>query len=196
MNELTTELIRSSTPQDLAALLPATVWINETPAVLLRPLADIELIELYVDGRITALSPDVLNVRPLTEPDRSCELLCQAAALLATWRQSVVDQSGELTTGHAAKLTGIRNHAVGLHQDGDICRLGLDRFLAQFDLRPYCNRARVSYTICGRYDVDQTNDYDASIEARRFLHPDLGGIGHIEDQSTRFELAFTVTDLG
>jgi hypothetical protein len=195
MPELTNDLLRTLTMDALAEFLPACVWIDDCAAVVTR-VKDAALVEVFLAGHITAFNARLLYVQPMTDPVRSRAVLCEAAALLTTWHHSVADQNEELERDHAAKLIGIRNHAVRLHQDGTICRGGLDRFLSQFELRPYCNRARISYTLCGHYDVADTDDIEAGADARSFLRPDLSGIGHVEDASHRFELEFTVTDLG
>lgn len=194
MPELTNELLRTATMNELAEYLPATVCIDDCAAIVAR-VKEGELVEIFFAGQITAVSARLLYIQPLTDPVRSREVLCEAAARLTTWRQSVLDQTDELARGHAAKLTGIRNHAVRLHEGGEICRGGLDRFLARFDLRRYCDRARVSYSICGHYDLENTDAMEATITAREHLGPDLTELG-LTALDPRHEVAITVTDLG
>ena len=194
MSDLTTEKLRTLAPHELAALLPATVWIDGCAAVVIRTI-DAGMVEVYLADRLTAFGTQVLYVEPLFDAARSQEVLGEAAALLAACRQSAIDTNAELIQAHAAKLDEIRDYAIGRHEDGDICRDGLDSFLSAFGFLPYLTRVRISYTITGHYDVQNTSESAASEDAEKYLRPDLTGLDDVDDYSTSFDLMFDATEV-
>ena len=189
MSELTTELLRSTTPQELAVLLPAPVWVGDFAGVVLRVLAD-ERVELYLPDYLTAVSMHELTAVPITDPERSHDVLCAAVKHLATVRQQAIDRNDALRSEHGGVLDAIRDYAIERHEAGDICRPGLDRFLDEFDFEPYHNRIRVEYTLKGSYVVDNSNDEDVSDDVSKYLRPDLTDLDRVDEDSAHFDLEF------
>ena len=194
MTELTNGLLRSATPQELAAILPAPVWIDGCAAVVVRML-DTVLVEVYLADHVTSYSTQLLYVEPLTDPVRSREVLGEAMTFMALWRQAAIDKTAELTQAHADRLDAIRTYAIERHEDGDICRDGLNRFLLHFDLAPYRTRVQVSYTITGSYEVEDSSETEAGDDAEKYLRPDLTDLDRVDDYSTSFDLSYVASEV-
>jgi hypothetical protein len=69
------------------------------------------------------------------------------------------------------------------HQDGDICRSGLNDFLEHFGLPVYQPRVQVHYTLSGSYEVDTDDPDAASRDAHGYLRPDLGQLDNVIDDT-------------
>lgn len=76
--------------------------------------------------------------------------------------QAACAQTREQADAARAKIESMRAYAIGKHLDGDICRDGLNEFLAAHDLDPYqpCYSARVTVS----FDVE-VHDAASSREA-------------------------------
>jgi len=194
MSELTTEKLRALAPQELAALLPAPVWIDGCAAVVIRML-DTVLVEVYLADHVTAYSTQVLHVEPLSDPVRSREVMGEAMSFMSWWRQAALDKNAELAQAHASKLEQIRAYAIGRHEDGEICRDGLDCFLDAFGFTPYWTRVQASYTITGSYEVENSSETEASEDAEKYLRPDLTGLDRVDDYSTSFDLSLVASEV-
>ncbi|MGW6571404.1 hypothetical protein ACWGAN_04420 [Streptomyces sp. NPDC054945] len=153
MSDLTTEMLRTMEPQDLAALLPAPVQIGDANAVVLR-VADPDLIEVYFAGRITAYGIKVLEIQPITDPVVRETALRDAVEALSICRRIAIEAHAEQRQAHATKLDAIRDYAIEVHENGSVCRDGLDSFLSMFEFEPYATTVKVSYMITGSYEVD------------------------------------------
>lgn len=192
MSELTTELLRSTTPQELNALLPAAVWVGDFAGVVLRTLPN-NMVELYLPDYLTPVSMYELTAVPITDTERCQEVLRAAVKYLATVRQEAIDRNDALRLEHASALEQIRDYAIERHEAADICRAGLDRFLDEFGFEPYHNRLRVNFTLTGSYVVDNSNDEDVCDDASKYLRPDLSDLDHVDEDSTHFDLEFSTS---
>ncbi|MFD9486289.1 hypothetical protein ACFWBX_20360 [Streptomyces sp. NPDC059991] len=185
MTELTTETLRTLPPQDLAALLPAAVQIGETKAVVLR-VADPDLIEVYFAGRITAYGTKVLEIQPIADPMVREAALRDAVEALSICRQVAIQAHTDQRRSHSELLEMIRQYAIVRHEEGDICREGLDDFLESFNLMPYETRVRVEYTITGSYEVDPGGEAAAEEDAVKYLQPDLSGLDDVDSETSTY----------
>ncbi|MFD7168628.1 hypothetical protein [Streptomyces violascens] len=188
MTELTTEALRTLEPQDLAALLPAAVQIGDANAVVLRVI-DPDLIEVYFAGRITAYGTKVLEIQPVTDPVAREAALRDAAEALSICRQVAIAAHADQRRSHTELLKMIRQYAVDRHEDGDICREGLDDFLESFNFMPYATRVRVEYTITGSYEVDPGGKAAAEEDALKYLQPDLSGLDDVDGDTSTYEVS-------
>ncbi|QNA75362.1 hypothetical protein C8250_028850 [Streptomyces sp. So13.3] len=193
MADLTTELLRTLPPQDLAALLPAPVMAGDNAAVILR-VVDTALVEVYFAGRITSYGTAVLRIEPITDPALREETLRNAVEALTICRRVALEAHAEHRQAHAARVEEIRAYAISKHEDGTICRDGLDGFLSHFGLQPYETRVRVTYTISGSYEVEDSSEEAATEDAEKYLVPDLTGLDNVDDYSTSFELTVNVSE--
>ncbi|WP_371652890.1 MULTISPECIES: hypothetical protein [unclassified Streptomyces] len=188
MTELTTETLRTLPPQDLAALLPAAVQIGEANAVVLR-VADPDLIEVYFAGRITAYGTKVLEIQPIADPMVREAALRDAVEALSICRQVAIQAHTDQRRSHSQLLEMIRQYAIARCEDGDICREGLDDFLASFNFMPYETRVRVEYTITGSYEVDPSGEAAAEEDAVKYLQPDLSGLDDVDSETSTYEVS-------
>lgn len=188
MTELTTETLRTLPPQDLAALLPAAVQIGEANAVVLR-VADPDLIEVYFAGRITAYGTKVLEIQPIPDPVAREAALRDAVEALSICRHVAIQAHADQHRSHNELLEAIRQYAIVRHEEGDICREGLDDFLESFNLMPYETRVRVEYTITGSYEVDPGGEVAAEEDALKYLQPDLSGLDDVDGDTSTYEVS-------
>ncbi|MCX4856633.1 hypothetical protein [Streptomyces canus] len=188
MSELTLEMLRSLAPQDLATHLPAPVYTGERAGVVLR-LVDTDLIEFYFAGRITTYSTQVLQIRPITDPAVREATLREAIEALAICRKVAIEKHAEQHRSHELVMDAIRQYAVDRHEEGDICREGLDDFLANFGLASYVTRVRVEYTITGSYEVDPSSEAAAEEDALKCLQPDLSGLDDVDGDTSTYEVS-------
>ena len=186
MPELTTEMLRTLEPHDLAALLPAPVQIGDRTGMVLR-LADTNLVEVYQAGTITFVDSNVLEVEPITDPALLEETLLGVVEALTICRRVSVEAHAEQRQAHTDKLAAIRQYAIDRMEQGVICGRGLDAFLSAFDLEPYSCRSKVSYTIHGSYEVD-TSTPAAIRDAKDNIRPDLVGLYEVDDQTVTYTL--------
>ncbi|MFI5882063.1 hypothetical protein [Streptomyces sp. NPDC051554] len=188
MSELTLEMLRSLAPQDLATHLPAPVYTGEQVGVILR-LVDTDLVEFYFAGRISTHSTQVLQVRPITDPAVRETTLREAIEALAICRKVAIEKHAEQHRSHGLMLDAIRQYAIDRHEDGDICREGLDDFLAKFSLAAYETRVRVAYTITGSYEVHPSSEDAAEDDALQYLQPDLSGLDDVDGDTSTYEVS-------
>ncbi|WP_369186536.1 hypothetical protein [Streptomyces sp. R08] len=188
MSELTVEMLRSLAPQDLATHLPAPVYTGDQAGVILR-LVDTDLVEFYFAGRISTHSTQLLQIRPITDPAVCEATLRDAIEALAICRKVAIEKHAEQHRSHELMLDAIRQYAVDRHEDGDICRDGLDDFLAKFSLAPYETRVRVEYTITGSYEVDPGSEAAAEEDALKYLQPDLSGLDDVDGDTSIYEVS-------
>ncbi|NEA65326.1 hypothetical protein [Streptomyces sp. SID12488] len=188
MTELTTEALRTLPPQDLAELLPAAVQIGEVNGVVLR-VADTDLIEVYFAGRISVYSTKVLEIQPVTHPVARAAALRDAVEALSICRQVAIQAHADQRQSHIEVLEAIRQYAVDRHEEGEICRGGLEDFLISFGFVPYESRVRVEYTITGSYEVNPGNEAAAEEDALKYLRPDLSGLDDVDDDTSTYEVS-------
>lgn len=188
MSELTVEMLRSLAPQDLATHLPAPVYSGEQAGVILR-LVDTDLIEFYFAGRVTTHSTRLLHIRPITDPAVRETTLRDAIEALAICRKVAIEKHAEQHRSHELMMDAVRQYAVDRHEDGDICREGLDDFLANFGLASYETRIRVEYTITGSYEVDPGSEAAAEEDALKYLQPNLSGLDDVDDDTSTYEVS-------
>ncbi|RPF40760.1 hypothetical protein EDD96_4537 [Streptomyces sp. Ag109_G2-6] len=193
MTELTTEVLRTLPPQDLAALLPAPVQIGDLSAVILR-VADPDLIEVYFAGRITAYGIKVLEIQPITDPVVREAAWRDAVEALSICRRIAIEAHAEQRMAHATKLDAIRDYAIEAHENGSICRDGLDSFLSAFEFEPYMTTVKVTYTISGSYEVENSSEEAAIKDAELYLVPDLSSLDQVDEYSTSFSLDVDATE--
>jgi hypothetical protein len=194
MSELTTETLRSLAPQDLAALLPAPVMIGDNAGVILR-VSDVDRVEVYFAGHITVYGTSVLEFEPISDPKHCAETLRTAVEALSICRRVSLEAHAEQRQAHASKLDEIRDYAIERHQAGDICREGLDNFLADFGLAPFQPRVRVTYTITGSYEVEDGSECAATDDAEKYLVPDLSSLDSVDEYTTSFELTVSASEM-
>jgi hypothetical protein len=188
MTELTTETLRALLPQDLAALLPAVVRIGDLNGVVLR-LADTDLIEVFFAGRISTYSTKVLEVQAVADAVAREAALRDAVEALSICRQVAIQAHADQRQSHTEVLEAIRQYAVDRHEDGSICREGLDDFLSNFGFPPYETRVRVEYTITGSYEVNPGSEAAAEDDALKYLQPDLSGLDDVDGDTSTYEVS-------
>ncbi|MEV0534728.1 hypothetical protein [Kitasatospora sp. NPDC050463] len=195
MSELTTEILREIAPQGVAGLLPAAVQIGDRAGVILREV-DADLVELYHAGQITPVVLQELEFEPVTDPAARAEALHEAVEALAICRRVALEKHAEQHQAHQGQLGAIRQYAVNRHEDGDICREGLEDFLAAFDFEPYITRVRVDYTISGSYEVEGHDAAFVEEDAQGYVQPNLSSLDDVVDESSTFEVTCVdVTEL-
>ncbi|WP_274562393.1 hypothetical protein [Streptomyces spiramyceticus] len=192
--ELTTEVLRTMPPQDLATHLPAVVGMGDGIGVILR-LVDTDLLEVFYAGGFTAIGTRVLEIQPVPDRDQQLDAMRTATEALTICRRVALEQHAEQRDVHASQLADIREYAIEAHEDGSICRDGLDSFLSRFDLTPYCARVKVIYTITGSYEADRTNEIAAQQDAELHLTPDLSALDDVDDYTIQYDVAVEVEEL-
>ncbi|MEU6351056.1 hypothetical protein ABZ896_17235 [Streptomyces sp. NPDC047072] len=185
--ELTTELLRTMPPQDLAAHLPVAVGIGDGVGVILG-LADPEQLEVFYAGRISLVSTHVLEITPVVDCAKQLDAVRTAVEALVICRRVALEAHTEQEQRHHANLDAIRQYAIERHQNGDICSDGLDAFLEEFGMKPYVERVRVRYTITGSYEVAPGDEDAVRNDAEQYLGPNLSGLDDVDDYSVDFTL--------
>jgi hypothetical protein len=71
-------------------------------------------------------------------------------------------QARDQAAAAQAKITAMRAYAIARHQSGDICRQGLDQFLAEHDLEPYQPRYTAEVTLRAEVSIDAASDADTA----------------------------------
>ncbi|MEV4560637.1 hypothetical protein AB0K51_27080 [Kitasatospora sp. NPDC049285] len=194
MSELTVEILREIAPRDLAAMLPAVVQMGDQTGVILRLLDPATgLVELFQAGRVTTTATTSLGADFVTDHAVQAEQLHGALKLVQeTALQKIVEQD----RAHEVQLEEIREYAIERHEEGLICRGGLDEFLAAFDFAPYSTRVKVEYTISGSYEVDNSSIDAAEDDAQHYLTPDLSELDNVDTDSSSYDVHIsTVTEL-
>ena len=169
-----TEVLTSPTAERSETGAVVTDFVSD--AVILRYTDDGD-VEVCRSGGTMATQPaSAMGVRQ-HDPARREHALRAAVTTLDTERR-------HLARDHAETLGRIRAAAIEKHEDGgEICRDGLNAFLREFGLDEYEPRMRVSYTICGSYEVDTTDDYEARAGAEDHLGVDLAYISDADADS-------------
>jgi len=176
-------------PDGPSAGTPA-VTVNGSDAVVLarRDTG----IHVYRDGAVLTLDARTPAVG-ITDPRRRENLLRRAVAEVARQRTAQRGALWRVAEEHAESLEAIRDYAIGRHLSRDICRRGMDDFLDHFDFEPYRPRVRVTYTITGSYEVEDSDTDAAYTDARGYLKADLGEIDRVVEDSDSFTV--TVDDV-
>ncbi|OEJ61077.1 hypothetical protein BGM19_26755 [Streptomyces agglomeratus] len=185
--ELTTEVLRTLPPQDLATHLPAVVGMGDGIGVILR-LVDTDLLEVFYAGRFSVTGIRVLEIEPVHDSGKQLEAMRTTTEALAICRRVALEKHAEQRAAHTAQLEAIRQYAIEAHEDGSICRDGLDSFLNRFDLMPYCTRIKVSYSISGSYEVESGSGVAAQHDAEKYLQPDLTGLDDVDDDTNDYDV--------
>jgi len=135
---------------------------------------DADLIEVWRDGNLTVLRGDAPASAIVNAQDRETALL---AALTTVGRLHRDAQMSLRRTNarHHTTIEEMRAYAIEQHEDKVICRDGLDEFLDHFDLEPYEQRLRVTFTLTGSYEVDST-DRDHTVNDAQYVRIDLGSV--------------------
>jgi hypothetical protein len=195
MSELTVQTLRELAPEDLAKLLPAAVQIDSRAGVILRQIGDTE-VELYHGAHIICAYVATLDFEPVTEPAAQAAAFAEAVEALTICRRVGFEASAELRQTHAEQLAAIRQYAITRHEGGEICRGGLESFLATFDMEPYAPRVRVDYAISGSYEVQHRDTSFVETDACGYLRPDLTELDDVDHDSSTYEVTTVdVTEL-
>jgi hypothetical protein len=89
------------------------------------------------------------------------------------------DRYQEERNRHYKVLSDIRDYAIKTHEEGTICKDGLNEFLRHFDMDTYQTLVRVEFTITGSYLVDSDDTSSAAYDARNYLKVDFSGVDDI-----------------
>lgn len=199
-----------SHPQSLAELagLPGQVVTilhadRRDNAIVLMPGAGTNSVRVLIDGQDRSLPADIAAI-PVTDPAAALALT-QHAVTWALTAQHVADgrfrelaeQLDEQRLRHDRQLADIRSYAIGRYRDRDICRQGLDDFLARFDLDPYDPRHRVRFTISGSFDVysdDGSDTTDTEYHVREFLRIDTDRVSCVDEATVTFDVTADAED--
>jgi hypothetical protein len=151
--------------------------------------ADDGQVEVWSLGHITRRDADTA-VTAVSDPAARDGLVGAAVHGLAVQRNAATERTAQAVAdrdrdrdAHEQVLTDIRAYAVDKHQDGDICRDGLNAFLEAFGLPVFQPRVRVRYTVSGSYDVEGSDDDTARRDARGYLKPDLSQLDNVIEDS-------------
>jgi hypothetical protein len=149
-------------------------------------------VEVWSFGHVTRREADTV-VYAVADSARRDGLLTQVVHGLAEQRRVAIDRAAEVAAerdaerdAHERVLSDIRAYAVDKHQDGTICRGGLNDFLTAFGLPEYEPRVRVYFTLTGSYDVDGEDADAARRDARGYLRPDLSALDNVVEDSDTF----------
>ncbi|HEY6796822.1 MAG TPA: hypothetical protein VI248_19295, partial [Kineosporiaceae bacterium] len=131
----------------------------------------------------------------ITDPRLAAGALrCALATQIEAFRD-LYGHLGYVMGTHERVLGEIRDYAIDRFLDGTISRQGLDHFLAHFHFDPYVTRYRVTYTITGRYDVEDTDtrlDTDTvRLDAEDNLIVDLNTVAGVVDRSDDYTVEAT-----
>lgn len=192
MSELTVQTLREYAPEDLSKLLPAVVQIGERAGVILRQTGPTE-VELYHLAQIVRVDTAALDFEPIAGPDAQAAAFAEAVEALTICRRVAFEYETEQRQVHIEQLAAIRQYAIARHEGGEICRSGLENFLATFDMEPYVTRVRVGYTISGTYLVNRRGATFAEEDAHGYLRPDLSELDDVESDSSVWEATIEVT---
>jgi len=167
-------------PDPVAVQLHAT----ELTAVLIGRSGDSVTAYRSDTGRVEVLSGE-MTAEPVTDASLRAAALTQA---LKATQQHARDAEAQLRRQHQAQLDEIRDEAVSKYNEGgEICRPGLDDFLARHGMEPYNVRREVEFTIRGRLVIDSSSDeYTVESDVRENLCPDTAAIDDIEDDSVDY----------
>jgi hypothetical protein len=170
----------------LAVTLP-----DGAAVVVLRRAGDGQ-VEVWGSGR-TSCWDAATPASAVTDSARRAGLLHAAVHGLAEQRHTMAEQARRARQDrdqdraeHDRVLNAIRAYAVEHHQDGDICRTGLNDFLTHFGLPVYEPRVRVHYSISGSYEVEGEDPDAARRDARSYLKPDLSQLDNVIDDSDTY----------
>ncbi|MFF5230244.1 hypothetical protein [Dactylosporangium sp. NPDC000521] len=129
----------------------------------------------------------------VTDPARQAGLLRSALGAIA--ERSRLDQHrlGHERREHGRVLAEIRAYAIERHRGDDICRDGLDKFLAEFNLAPYEPTFRVRFTITGSYLVRGDSERDI-IRDGSYAGIDLSRVDDVVEDSEDFDVTIDGAD--
>ncbi|GAB7183041.1 hypothetical protein ATKI12_2872 [Kitasatospora sp. Ki12] len=192
MTDLTVQILCELAPQDLAAMLPTAVQLGDRTGVILRQV-DAAHVELYHAAQITHVAVAALEFEPVADPAAQAAAMTEAVEALTICRRVAFEAHAEQREGHAQTLADIRQYAIARHEDGSICREGLDRFLEEFEFEPYVTRVRVDYTISGSYEVEGHDATFAEEDAQGYLQPELSSLDDVVDESSTYDV--TIVDV-
>ncbi|QGN48001.1 hypothetical protein GKC29_14875 [Micromonospora sp. WMMC415] len=169
---------------------------RENAVVLAQP-AVTGTVRVLVDGHARSLRADVAAV-PVIDPATALGLAQQAVAWALAAQHTAADRARALAEEldeqrrlHVRRLAEIRSYAIDRHRDGDICRDGLDKFLAHFDLDPYDPRHRVRFTISGSFDVTPEDGRDAGdteYDVREYLRIGTDQVDGVDEDTLTFDV--------
>jgi hypothetical protein len=156
--------------------------------------ADDGQVEVWSFGGLTRRDADTA-VSAVTDPAARDDLLAAAVRGLDAQRHTAIQRAARAVEdrdrergNHEQVLTDIRAYAVDKHQDGEICRGGLNDFLTAFGLPEFAPRVRVRYTLTGSYEVDADDADAAGRDARGYLKPDLAQLDNVIDDSDTYSV--------
>ncbi|BAJ30992.1 MULTISPECIES: hypothetical protein [Kitasatospora] len=187
MSELTVNSLRTCPPESLADALPAAVQIGNRACVILR-FVEPSVVEVYTRAHIDRVPVSDLEFEPITDETARANALAEAVEVLTICRGIGFDVHAEQRQAHAEQLEEIRLYAILAMEQGIITQTDLDDFLAAFDLEPYTNRSRVTFTITGSYEVS-TSAAASKRDAEANLGPDLMFLREVPDQTTSYRVA-------
>ncbi|GGJ75907.1 hypothetical protein GCM10010123_02290 [Pilimelia anulata] len=159
----------------------ATVRLSTPPhdAVVLTRRG--QSIDVLLDTGVTRTVQATTSATAIEDAGRQIELLRGAASVLSSQAEQYRQASQRAAGEHVDKLEAIRRYAIGKHRDGEVCRNGLDAFLAEFDMESYQPRKRVTFTITGSYEVDAGDARNPEYDGRQSLTVDASAAdGYID----------------
>jgi hypothetical protein len=142
-----------------------------TVAVVLTRV-DPSTVVVIADGAMHGY-PDTTPATEILDHDHRLRLVTDALRTLDTARRRLAGDAELMAQRQTGTLRAIRSYAIDAHNADVICLAGLNEFLRTFDLPEYRPRIRLTYTIRGSYEADQTDTHDASGDAEEHLRPDL-----------------------
>jgi hypothetical protein len=148
---------------------------------------DAATVEVYAAGGIRPY-PDTTTVTDIADTDRRLRLVAEALLALDEDRRRLAQQALRTHGGHAEQLDAIRGYAIDRYREDMYCLDGLNRFLRTFDLPEYRPRVRVTYTVAGSYETEQTDTDDAESDAAGWLSVDLSGVSDVIAGSSRHDV--------
>jgi hypothetical protein len=191
--------VLATSPGEAVTILHADRRDN---AVVLAQQTGTDTVRVLIDGQVHDVAADIAAV-PVTDPSTALALAQQTVGWVLTALHTAVDraralaeQADEQQWRHVRQLAEIRSYAIDRHRDGDICRDGLDTFLAHFDLDPYQPRHRVQFTVSGSFEVTPEDGRDTGYTAydvRDYLRVDTGQVDGVDEGTVAFDV--TVHDV-
>lgn len=214
MNATTTDPATADTAVDEPASQPLRAFLpvsGNRPVIVMLDLLDLPVVVMRttVDGSIEVLPPSGptlmlsgdYTVTPVTDPALRADCLARAVTRLRDDNQSQATQLHQARIDlvnarrdHTIVLAEIRAYAIRRHQDGDICRDGLNEFLTEFDLDKYQPRVRIRYTISGSYEVDGSDPDTATRDAEGYIEVNLSRVDNVVDDSSTVDVEVTDAD--
>jgi hypothetical protein len=151
-------------------------------------------VEVLTDTGVLTRRSAGATATPVTDPARRERVLRLTLSRLAGRYREELETRRRETERQADLLAGIRDYAVEWYETGDIGREALTDFLSEFDLSPYRQRVRVTYTITGSYVVDDSTPDEARQDAEGYLRPALSSLDRVVEDSDSYTVSLDDID--